>query len=175
MTMPFVITHKEILLYPSTVSYSIRASGRVAAIFYTIVSVPAGARRHFFDDSDCVQVQKVWKRHIIYSLVPNCQILEFQNAKFGQDADDDDWEVWFCNKHYSGMRQQLMHHTLDAWDDCLPDLEPLTCDADQEKAMFNYVEIFCPLASFLQSLQKGIGWRPHPVPSRTQPIFCRGG
>jgi len=64
--------------------------------------------------------------------VPNCQILEFQNAKFGQDAVDDDWEVWFRNKHYAGMRQQLIHHTLDAWDDCLPDLEPITCDADKE-------------------------------------------
>jgi len=48
ITMPFVITHKEILLYPSIVSYSIFASGRAAAIFYTIVSVPAGARRQFF-------------------------------------------------------------------------------------------------------------------------------
>ena len=35
-------------LYPSIVSYSIFASGRAAAIFYTIVSVPAGARRQFF-------------------------------------------------------------------------------------------------------------------------------
>ena len=69
----------------------------------------------------------------------------------------------------------LIHHTLDAWDDCLPDLEPLTCDADQEKAMFNYVEIFCPLASFLQSVQNRVGWRPYPVPSGTQPILCHGG
>jgi len=81
----------------------------------------------------------------MHSLVPNCQILEFQNAKFGQDTDDDDWEVWFRNKHYAVMRQQLIHNTLDAWDDCLPDLEPITCDADKEKAMFNYVEIFRPL------------------------------
>jgi len=48
MTMPFVITHKEITLYPSIVSYSIVASGRAAAIFYNIDSVPAGARRQFF-------------------------------------------------------------------------------------------------------------------------------
>ena len=48
MTMPFVITHKEISLYPSIVSYSIVASGRAAAIFYNIVSVPAGAQRQFF-------------------------------------------------------------------------------------------------------------------------------
>jgi len=48
MTMPFVITHKEILLYPSIVSHSIVASGRAVAIFYNIVSVPAGAQRQFF-------------------------------------------------------------------------------------------------------------------------------
>jgi len=98
-----------------------------------------------------VQVQKVWRTLIIHSLVPNCQILEFQNAEFGQDTDDDDWEVWFRNKHYAGMRQQLVHHTLDAWDACLPDLEPITCDADKEKAMFNYVEIFRPLPLPMQT------------------------
>ena len=58
-----------------------------------------------------MQVQKVWRTPIIHSLVPNCQILEFQNAKFGQDADDDDWEVWFRNKHCASMWQQLMYHT----------------------------------------------------------------
>jgi len=83
--------------------------------------------------------------------VPNCQILEFQNAKFGQDTDDEDWEVWFRNKHYAGMRQQLIHHTLDAWDDCLPDLEPIECDVDKEKAMFKYVEFFRPLPSPMQT------------------------
>jgi len=136
MTMPFVITHKEITLYPSIVSYGIVASGRAAAIFYSIDSVPAGSRRQFFYDFGGVQVQKVWRTVIIHSLVPNCQIPEFQNAMFGQDTDDEDWEVWFCNKHYAGMRQHLIHHTLNAWDDCLPDLEPIECDADKEKAMF---------------------------------------
>jgi len=92
----------------------------------------------------------VWRILIVHSLVLTYQILEFQNAKFGQDADDDDWEVWFRNKHYAGMRQLLMHHTLDAWDDCLPDLEPTTCDADKQ-TMFNYVEIFCPLPSPMQT------------------------
>ena len=29
----------------------------------------------------------------------------------------------------------LIHHTLDAWDDCLPDLEPITCDADKENML----------------------------------------
>ena len=48
MTMPFVITHKEITLYLSIVSYGIVARGRAAAISYNIDSVPAGARRHFF-------------------------------------------------------------------------------------------------------------------------------
>ena len=48
MTMPFVITHKEITLYPSIVSHGIVASGRAAAIFYNIDSVPAGSRRQFF-------------------------------------------------------------------------------------------------------------------------------
>jgi len=48
ITMPFVITHKKnITLYPSIVSHGIVASGRAAAIFYNIDSVPAGARRQF--------------------------------------------------------------------------------------------------------------------------------
>jgi len=95
-------------------------------------------------------VQKVWRTIIIHSLVPNCQIPEYQNAKFGQDTDDEDWEVWFRNKHHAGMRQQLIHHTLDAWDDCLPDLEPIDDDEDKEKAMFKYVQIFRPLPSPMQ-------------------------
>ena len=49
------------------------------------------------------------------------------------------------------MRQQLIHHTLDAWDDCLPDLEPIECDADKEKAMFKCVEIFRLLPSPMQT------------------------
>jgi len=49
------------------------------------------------------------------------------------------------------MRQQLMHHTLNAWDDCLPDLEHITCDEVKENAMFNYLEIFRPLGSPLQT------------------------
>jgi len=49
------------------------------------------------------------------------------------------------------MRQQLIHHTLNAWDDCLPDLEPIECDTDKEKAMFKYVEIFRPLPSPMQT------------------------
>ena len=49
------------------------------------------------------------------------------------------------------MRQQLIHHTLDAWDDCLPDLEPIECDVDKEKAMFKYVEFFRPLPSPMQT------------------------
>jgi len=49
------------------------------------------------------------------------------------------------------MRQQLIHHTLDAWDDCLPDLEPIECDADKEKVMFKYLEIFRPLPSPMQT------------------------
>jgi len=93
----------------------------------------------------------VWRTVIIHSLVPNCQIPEFRNAKFGQDSDDEDWEVWFRNKHYAGMRQQLIHHTLNAWNDCLPDLEPIECDADKEKAMFKYMEIFRPLPSPMQT------------------------
>jgi hypothetical protein len=48
MTMPFVITHKEITLYLSIVSYGIVASGRAAPIFYNIDSDPVGARRQFF-------------------------------------------------------------------------------------------------------------------------------
>ena len=82
--------------------------------------------------------------------MPNCPIPEYQNAKFGQDTDDEDWEVWFRNKHHAGMRQQLIHHTLDAWDDCLPDLEPIDDDEDKEKAMFKYVQIFRPLPSPMQ-------------------------
>ena len=61
-----------------------------------------------------MQVQKVWRTVIIHSLMPNCQIPKYQNAKFGQDA----------------------------WDDYLPDLEPIECDADKEKAMFKYLEFF---------------------------------
>ena len=87
---------------------------------------------------------------IIHSLVPNYKILEFQNATFGQDADDDDYEVWFRNTYYAGMVQQLMHHTLNAWDDCLPDLESIDDDDDQEKVMFKYVQIFRPLPSPMQ-------------------------
>jgi len=105
----------------------------------------------FFDGFGGVQVQKVWRTVIIHSLVPNCQIPEYQNAKFGQDTDDEDWEVWFRNKHHAGMRQQLRHHTLDAWDACLPDLEPIECEADKEKAMFKYVENFRPLPSPMQT------------------------
>jgi len=55
------------------------------------------------------------------------------------------------NKHYAGMWQQLIHHTLNAWDDFLPDLEPIKCDADIEKVMFKYVEIFRPLPSHMQT------------------------
>ena len=88
MTKTFVITHKEITLYLSIVSYGIVARGRAAAIFYNIDSVPAGARRQFFfDGCGGLQVQKVWRTIIIHSLVPNCQIPEYQNAKFGQDTD----------------------------------------------------------------------------------------
>jgi len=48
MTMSFVITHNKIKLYPSIESFGIVASGRAAAIFYNIDSVPSGARRQFF-------------------------------------------------------------------------------------------------------------------------------
>jgi len=56
-----------------------------------------------------------------------------------------------CNKHYAGMRQQLLHHTFDAWDDFLPDLEPITCDEDKEKVVFKCMEIFRPLPSPMQT------------------------
>jgi len=49
------------------------------------------------------------------------------------------------------MRQQLIHHKLNAWDDCLPNLEPIECNADKEKAMLKYVEIFRPLPSPMQT------------------------
>ena len=88
---------------------------------------------------------------IIHSLVPNYKILEFQNATFGQDADDDDYEVWFRNTYYAGMVQQLMHHTLNAWDDCLPNMERITCDEGKENAMLNHVEIFRSLGSPLSA------------------------
>ena len=93
----------------------------------------------------------MWRTLIIHSLVPNCKIFEFQNAKFGQDDDDVDYKVWFRDKRYAGMVQQLMHHTLDAWDDCLPDLEAITCCTVKEHAMLNYVEIFRPLGSPLSA------------------------
>jgi len=103
------------------------------------------------DDSYCVQVQKGWRTLIIHSLVPNCKIFVFQNAKFGQDDDDADYEVWFRNKHYAGVVQQLMHHTLDTWDDCLPDLEGIKCCTAKEHTMLNYVEKFHPLGSPLSA------------------------
>ena len=106
---------------------------------------------NFFDDFGGVQVQKVWRTVIIHSLVPNCQIPEFHKAKLGQDTDDEDWKVWFRNKHYVGMPQQLIHHTFNAWEDCLPDFEPIECGADKEKDMLKYVEFFRPLPSPMQT------------------------
>jgi len=56
---------------------------------------------------------------------------------FGHDDDDANYEVWFRNMHYAGMVQQLRHHTLDAQDDCLPDLEGITCSTAKEHAILN--------------------------------------
>jgi len=58
MTMPFVITHKEITLYLSIVSYGIVARGRAAAISYNIDSVPAGARGK---DGRGVETRELWQ------------------------------------------------------------------------------------------------------------------
>ena len=78
------------------------------------------------NNSYCVQVQKVWRTLIIHCLVPKCGIPEFPLAKFGLYDNDADYEIWFRNTHNAGMVRPLMHHTLEAWDDFLPESEGIT-------------------------------------------------
>jgi len=136
------------------------------------------------DNSYCVQVQKVWRTLIIHCLVPKCGIPEFPLAKFGLYDNDADNEIWFRNTHNAGMVRPLMHHTLEAWDDFLPESEGITkppskraWDAELRgnfpPARFGLVcWIWSP--ELLWPVHGRIRWRPHPVPCGTLPIFCRG-
>jgi len=93
----------------------------------------------------------VWRTLLIQCLVPNCGIPEFPLAKFGMDDNDSGYEIWFRNTHHAGMVWHLMHHTLEAWDDLLPEFEGISNPTAKERDMLNYVEIFRPLGSALSA------------------------
>ena len=91
----------------------------------------------------------MWRTLIIHCLVPNCGIPDFPLAKFGLGDDDAGYEIWFRNTHNAGMARHLMHHTLKAWDDLLPEFEGIAYPQAKEREMLNCVEIFLPLGSAL--------------------------
>jgi len=37
----------------------------------------------------------------MHSLVRTCRVREYPHSKFGPDNNDDDYELWFRNKHHT--------------------------------------------------------------------------
>jgi len=64
---------------------------------------------------------------------PQSKFFEYPQSKFGLDNNDDGHALWFRNTHHAGMVRQLMHHSLEAWEDCLLEEEGITINQESER------------------------------------------
>jgi len=150
--------------------YSIRASGRAAAIFLMFLTVCRCRRcgEHSSSTASCPIARFLSSKTpdlgrmlmlTLWGLVPQQALRGYAAAAHASHTQCLGWLPTGFGAHHMRRSQRERHVQL------LGNFPPTGF------ALANWI---CT-PEFLQSIQNRIGWRPHPVPSGTQPIFCGGG